>query len=156
MTTRRVRLYNAGYGWIITGHMVSRIVDFGGSQSHIQEHSTPPGIVKELNREAEFTGIISRMEDTLRENVTSTIKDPRTGKSREVTRTERSTSEFYGLRVRSIVDSKNPKLPLRCHVPMPDEPIRIQPGTGFAEFSRVYLEAVERHRSSNGAAASTQ
>ena len=39
----------------------------------------------------------------------------------------------------------DPKLPVRQHVPMPDEPIEIPEGKGWSRFCKAYHKSVEDH-----------
>ncbi len=133
------RIYQAGYGYTAISHVLPSWKKMeGGHSVQRWEHVLNAGIYKYLYVDCEFTLTLGSEEHT--EQV-ATGRVLKVG-NRRIKERQEETRQFYCL----SVDSANPRVPVRAHVPMGDEPIEIPEGRGWPCFCKSYLEAVERRR----------
>ncbi len=131
-------VYESGYGWVVLSHMIQRWVKSseGSGETRVYDHSVNAGILNYLYQEAEFTGTIEHVLTT-KAVPTGKVRVLPSGKTIQDTR--KQIDRAYELNL----SHDDPKLPVRQHVPMPDEPIEIPEGRGWSRFSRIYHSSVE-------------
>lgn len=131
-------VYEAGHGWVVLSHMIQRWVKSseGSGETRVYDHSVNAGILNYLYQEAEFTGTIERVLTTKAVPTGRVLTLP---SGKEVPQTRKQIDRSYELNL----SHDDPKLPVRQHVPMPDEPIEIPEGRGWSRFRFAYHKSVE-------------
>lgn len=138
------RLYQAGYGWIVTAHAMQILIGDGKDSQYVWTCKVNEGVREYLHREAEYTGMLNRaaLLKTKGKEKPSPAKQTITLKGIEIAPAGNSSPKTtYGYYLKLFPGQA---LETREHVRLPPEPIEVPEGEGFERFSRVYREACEK------------
>ena len=133
LRTRLRRLEDAGFGWIVTGHVREQsITRPDGSEVTVVRASVPPGLVSMLFSYADIIGNIARERRSEKRVKMVTLPN-----GRVVERPDGVvTTEKYVLRTASGI-----RLETKYRVPKLPSVIELSEFDGYGDFARVYTES---------------
>lgn len=130
----------AGYGWMVSGHLQPRILGEGADATQVWEHVVSPGVRKYLLGQCHYTGECVRENEPYNVTVVKKIgKD-----SRNVV--EQRWRSHYFLDMETARDPDSQRIEARQHITLDNPKIEIPQGKGWEAFATEYDRAVKRRR----------